>query len=165
MTNVYTPLSVSCSSACSTTGTENPGLLLLLSAASSNPRLPCDQRFLHDRKLSVIVALEVNGSILGMTCSAPNLIKSSPQPSSVPQSLHPTPLQLAMPHYNWIDRWPCPRVRDSMIMTIHLIDVKDLFYDFFTMESFTVKEGEFAWNPHAWQISPEFDAKWGYLFH
>lgn len=52
-----------------------------------------------------------------------------------------------------------------MIMTIHLIDVKDLFYDFFTMESFTVKEGEFAWNPHAWQISPEFDAKWGYLFH
>ena len=52
-----------------------------------------------------------------------------------------------------------------MIMSIDLVDVKGLFYDFLTMQSFTVEEGEPAGNPHVWQISPEFDAKWGYLFH
>lgn len=51
-----------------------------------------------------------------------------------------------------------------MISLMDLIDVGDFFYDFFTMESFVVEEGAVAWNPRAWKISPEFDAKWGYLF-
>ena len=56
-------------------------------------------------------------------------------------------------------------MRDNMIVLNHVINVDELFKDFFSMKSFSVKEGALAWDPDAWQISPEFQAKWGYLFY
>jgi hypothetical protein len=148
-------------------GTNNSGHLVLSSAVSLNPQLPCDHRFLPDPKMSAIMALWVNGSMMGISCNGTNFVKSSPQPSSVPQVLHPTPLQLSTPHYDWIDRWPFPRMRDNLIVLSlsNVGDVDELFKDFFLMRSFSVKEGAHAWDPQAWQICPEFEAKWGYLLY
>lgn len=111
------------------------------------------------------MALFVNGSVMGMHCGNIKVIKSSPQPSSVPESLQPTPLQLATPHYDWIDRWPFPRMRDNMILLNAVINAEEMFVDFFKMESFSIKQGGLAWDPNAWQISPEWETKWGYLFY
>ena len=138
---------------------------MLLSAVSLSPRVPCVQRLPPDSKMRVIVALEVNRSMLGMSCSGTTMVKSPPQPISVPQILHPTQLQLTTPHYNWIDPLPFPRMRDNVIFLSKVCDVDELFRDFFATRSFSVKEGALAWDPQAWQISPEFEAKWGYLFY
>ncbi len=51
-----------------------------------------------------------------------------------------------------------------MITMIDLIDLKEFFFDFFSMESFTLRDGEPVWNARAWRISAGFDAKWGYIF-
>ncbi|KIX07881.1 uncharacterized protein Z518_02535 [Rhinocladiella mackenziei CBS 650.93] len=163
--NANTPFPVACSSSGSSSETNASGTLVLSSAPSLNPPPPCDHRYLPDLKMTAIEALWVNGSILGIPCSDAGFDKSSPQPSTIPHTLCPTPLQLAVPHYIWIDRWPFPRMRDNMIILSSVIDAKELFYDFFTMQSFIVKKEEDPWNPEAWEISHEFNTKWGYLFY
>ena len=111
------------------------------------------------------MALWLNGALLGLTCNRSNFVKSSPQPASVPQILHPTQSQLTIPHHDWIDRFPFPKWRDNLILLSYVIDSGELFKDFFTMRSFTLKEGALAWDPQAWEMSPDFQEKWGYLFY
>lgn len=115
--------------------------------------------------MSAIMALTINGSILGLSCNDSRITKSPPQPPSVPQSLHPTPIQLSTAHYDWIDRLPFPLMRDNMIILMDVVDAKELLVDFFTMRSFTVRAGAASWDASAWEISPEFKDKWGYLFY
>lgn len=128
--------------------------------------LPIDQVLLpSDPKTGAIIAVTENGNLLGLSCNGSKFDRSAPQPLSVPESLYPTPLQLATPHHDWIDRFPFPRFRDNMIILNDTIDVKAIFCDFFLMRSFSVKSDGASWDPDAWLISPEFNQKWGYLFY
>lgn len=52
-----------------------------------------------------------------------------------------------------------------MIVMGTVLDTDQMFLDFFLMRSFAVTEGADAWDPQSWHIYPEFDAKWGYLWH
>lgn len=128
--------------------------------------MPIDQVLLpSDPKTGAIIAVTVNGTLLGLTCNGSKFDRSAPQPPSVPESLYPTPLQLSTPHHDWIDRFPFPRMRDNLIILNDTIDVKEIFCDFFLMRSFSVRSGGASWDPDAWLISPEFNEKWGYLFY
>ncbi|KAK5052154.1 hypothetical protein LTR84_002958 [Exophiala bonariae] len=132
----------------------------------TSPPLPVDQVLLpSDPKTGAIIAVTENGTLLGLTCNGSKFDRSAPQPLSVPESLYPTPLQLATPHHDWIDRFPFPRFRDNLIILNDTIDVKDILCDFFLMRSFSVKSNGASWDPDAWLISPEFNQKWGYLFY
>ena len=124
-----------------------------------------DQISLHDQKMRVVVALDLHGAMMGISCDSPKPVKSLPQPTHVPYILHPTPLQMLTPHHSWIDEWPFPRFRDNMILLGCVLDTGELIRDFNTMTAFTIKEGQVSWDPRAWQIDREFEAKWGYLFY
>lgn len=142
----------------------HPGLSMIPGSTLAIPPSPCDQQHLKAPRIDFMVALGVCGSLLGLVCGHV-MLRSSRQPPSVPDILHPTPLQLTTPHYSWIDRLPFPRMRDNLILLAHTINIEELFKDFFDTETFTVKEGGLPWDPTAWRMSPEFRAKWGYLLH
>lgn len=127
--------------------------------------LPPIDRLLPDNRSAVILALRLNGSILGLSCSPANISPSHRPASNVPEALYPSPLQLAIPHHTWIDGWPFPRMRDNMIILNDNLDVYDLFGDFTRMDTFRITDGALSFDPKAWRISPQFAAKWGYLFH
>lgn len=117
--------------------------------------------------MTAIIALGINGNLLGIHCSSTRVAKSSLPPADalIPPSLYPTPLQLSTPHCDWIDRFPFPRMRDNLIILADVVDTKELLFDFFTMRSFTVDDPGPAWNCAAWRVSPEWNQKWGYLFY
>ncbi len=90
--------------------------------------------------------------------------------SSQPESLKPTPLQLAVPHRRWIDRFPFPRLRDNLILLSGLIDLDEFVHDLFTTASLVwlgpQRQGQGAtWDPESWTLGrSEFAPKWAYLF-
>ena len=136
-------------------------------SSSSWPNLSYDTCiFFPDSRARALAALLVNGTLLGLHCSADNrhLIISSPQPNNIPKSLQPSQLQLTTPHYAWIDRFPFPLVRDRMIIWSDYVDADELFKDFFALDSFTLNKEAAAWDEKAWQIGPEFARKWAWFF-
>lgn len=136
-----------------------------VASLQSSEALPPISRPLLDDTSAVIIALRVNGSILGLSCSQTDIAQSHRPALNVPESLYPTPLQLAIPHHNWIDGWPFPRMRDNLIILKGNLDVNELFGDFARMDTFKITDGALSFDPKVWRIAPQFAAKWGYLFH
>ncbi|KAF1960813.1 hypothetical protein CC80DRAFT_590150 [Byssothecium circinans] len=114
--------------------------------------------------LTLAGALYINGQVLGLSCSTVVPAKSSPAGSNVPLSLRPTELQLMTIHPIWIDRFPFPKMRDSMISLGGLVDEEEVLRDVLLMESFEIVPGKPPWDPEAWKIQRPFAEKWGYLF-
>jgi len=112
----------------------------------------------------VYFALFQNGRILGMHCGHCFPGKSKPVGDNIPQSLHPTMLQLKAVHYLWIDWFPFPSFRDKIIVESATIEEQDFLFDLFTMPSFMIIPGCKSWDPSGWKMIPLFKAKWGYLF-
>jgi hypothetical protein len=52
-----------------------------------------------------------------------------------------------------------------MITLCPVIDEEEFSDDLFHLTSFTLKPGGMNWDAEAWNIGPEFAAKWGYLFY
>ncbi|KAF2662671.1 hypothetical protein K491DRAFT_710015 [Lophiostoma macrostomum CBS 122681] len=115
-------------------------------------------------RLTVYSALYINGEILGLSCSTTIPGKSAPAGPNVPPPLRPTELQLVTIHPAFIDRFPFPSVRDSMISLSGIFDEEDLVRDIFTMPSFELIPGKPPWDASAWKIMKTFADKWGYLF-
>ena len=113
--------------------------------------------------LTVYAALFLNSRILGIACSLALPSRSSPPTPDIPQSLHPTSLQLTTMHHRFIDNFPFPRLRDSMISLGGLIDEEEFLGDLFMMQSFTLTPNANSWDSEAWKIGDEFKDKWGYL--
>jgi hypothetical protein len=130
----------------------------------SGTSLSSDHRHLDVPKDDFVVALGICGSLLGISCGL-EVQRSSRPIFSVPEILHPSPLQLTVPHYSWIDRWPFPRLRDNLIILAQTVNIEELVTDVFTMETCTIKKGRPPWDPNAWEISADFREKWGFLFH
>ncbi|KAK4940270.1 hypothetical protein LTR10_019590 [Elasticomyces elasticus] len=103
----------------------------------------------------------------GTTCpDAGDQVKSPVEFLALPDPLRPSPLQLAVAHPRWIDRFPFPRFRDNMILLIGLVDLDQFIGDMFGMASLILRpETQRAtWDPAAWIIGNNFASKWGYLF-
>lgn len=115
--------------------------------------------------LSVYSALFDNGRILGLSCSCATAYKSKSASLTVPKSLHPIETELSTIHFQWIDRFPFPRMRDNMIALYPVIDPEEFLSDLFHLTSFTLRHGSVSWDAAAWKIGPELAAKWGYLFY
>ncbi|KIW12885.1 hypothetical protein PV08_08072 [Exophiala spinifera] len=92
--------------------------------------------------------------------------RSPPEYLELPEFLRPTPLQMAMPHVRWIDRFPFPRLRDNMILLDGLIDLDEFVRDLWTMANLVLRPQtqKATWDPACWMMGPEFSSKWGYLF-
>lgn len=103
--------------------------------------------------------------MLGLTCGFVVPSKSTPCAPHIPESLHPTPLQLTTLHQLWIDRFPFPKMRDNMISLNRIFNEEDFLDDLFNMYSFEVRPGKDCWDPSAWKMGKGFAQKWGYLFY
>lgn len=113
---------------------------------------------------NVFTALFLNGEMLGLTCSADLAGKSLSPTSSTPIPLRPTNSQLTTVHYQWIDRFPFPKLRDSLIRLQGVVDLQDFLNDIFVMPSFEIKPGAETWEPRAWKMEGAWARKWGWLF-
>lgn len=112
-------------------------------------------------------ALVTHGLMQGTGCPEAEEEGTSPLDYlSLPDSLKPTPLQLAMPHKRWIDRMPFPRLRDNIILLNNLIDLDDFVRDLLGSAGliWRPESGKATWEAEAWIITTEFSLKWGYLF-
>ncbi|KAF2684507.1 hypothetical protein K458DRAFT_418083 [Lentithecium fluviatile CBS 122367] len=109
-------------------------------------------------------ALYINGQMLGIPCSTVVPAKSNPVGPEIPLALHPTELQLITIHPRWIDRFPFPKMRNSLISLSGVIDDEEFVRDLALMPSFEIVPGRMPWDPRAWKILKPFAEKWGYLF-
>ncbi|KAF1980202.1 hypothetical protein BU23DRAFT_4463 [Bimuria novae-zelandiae CBS 107.79] len=109
-------------------------------------------------------ALYINGMYLKLPCSTVVPAKSDPVGPEVPETLRPTELQLTTIHPRWIDRFPFPRMRDSLISLSGVIDDEEFMHDLALLPSFDIVPGKEPWDPKAWKIKKPFADKWGYLF-
>ncbi|KAK3378092.1 hypothetical protein B0H63DRAFT_478867 [Podospora didyma] len=90
-----------------------------------------------------------------------------------PRWLEKTPLQIAVPHNQWIDAVPSPNLRDNLIRLSGTFDEDDLCTDMlggiFEGFSDTEMRGWLVWGdpwlPDSWEISEGFMQKWGYMLH
>ncbi|KAH7382606.1 hypothetical protein DE146DRAFT_233990 [Phaeosphaeria sp. MPI-PUGE-AT-0046c] len=114
--------------------------------------------------VTVFTAMYLNGQMLGLSCSI-CITSRSPFPAPHhPPALRPTQTQLLTPHPRWYDRFPFPRMRDTLIRLVGVIDEEELIRDFFTMPSWRIEGGENAsWEPGSWIMEKEWRNKWGWL--
>ncbi|KAH6887393.1 hypothetical protein B0T10DRAFT_489750 [Thelonectria olida] len=93
-------------------------------------------------------------------------------PNGRPESLHPTELQVAVPHHPWIDLFPIPRLRDNLLSAISTQDPLD--EDELCFDMLEISDGEATekaalivwgdpWDPKGWEVSVPFLRKWGSL--
>jgi Domain of unknown function (DUF3425) len=128
-------------------------------------------------------AAVTNMTILAIDCHSDmcSSFWSSLTPFSVPEilpdTLAPTPLQLATPHQRWIDLLPHPRMRDNAILSQDRFDPVDLEEDLFgevcnekaglPCENATEMRGMLVWTdpwrPEGWEVTEGFVRKWGFL--
>ncbi|KAK1519461.1 uncharacterized protein CCOS01_11112 [Colletotrichum costaricense] len=95
-------------------------------------------------------------------------------PGLLPSTLLPTITQQTVLHSDWIDMFPCPQARDSLIQAAGTFDEDDLWADCVggLYEGFPDDEmerrGMIAWSPtwdiSGWEMSEGFMRKWGWLF-
>ncbi|EXJ68553.1 uncharacterized protein A1O5_08346 [Cladophialophora psammophila CBS 110553] len=126
-----------------------------------------DHHFLSWPAWAIYSTLGQHGEMQGTSCSdCWEEAKSPLEYLALPDSLRPSPLQLAMPHQRWIDRFPFPRLRDNMILLSGLIDLNEFVRDLFGMASLILRREvhRATWDPEAWAMGAEFSSKWGYLF-
>lgn len=114
--------------------------------------------------LTVFTALFLNGQILSIQCSTTTASKSSLPTAAVPISLRPTVSQLTTVHYQWIDRLPFPKLRDSLIRLQSVVDLDEFLNDIFVAPSFSIKRGAESWDAQAWSMEAVWAKKWGWLF-
>lgn len=91
--------------------------------------------------------------------------------SGVPTVLQPTPLQRAVIHHPWIDLFPFPTMRDSMLRLMALGSLQD---DEFCLDILELSDGDLRTRPamlvwgdpsncSSWEVNSAFLRKWGFL--
>ncbi|KAH7327255.1 hypothetical protein BKA65DRAFT_528218 [Rhexocercosporidium sp. MPI-PUGE-AT-0058] len=88
--------------------------------------------------------------------------------SQYPRNLQPTALQICTPHHPWIDLFPFPALRDTILFQGDSFDEDDLCYDLVeTCHAPSERSGLIvwadAWNPESWEVTEEFAKKWGWM--
>ncbi|TVY19299.1 hypothetical protein LARI1_G003538 [Lachnellula arida] len=137
---------------------------LLSIIRDSRAPVSSDHRLLPLPHHTLFSALFRNGVILGLSCSTSSIGISTPTststPSTIPESLRPTPLQVRRVHFQWIDRFPFPRMRDNMIERDDAYSAEDFLGDIFSVETFRIRPGFMSWDPEAWVVKGDFRKKW-----
>jgi hypothetical protein len=95
-------------------------------------------------------------------------------PTAIPQNLQMTRLQGKQEHEAWIDLFPCPQLRDSLIRLLDTHSTCEFMYDAAGRLEHECSNGEapqapgvFIWSdpwmPHGWEFTPSFIEKWALL--
>jgi hypothetical protein len=97
----------------------------------------------------------------------------TPNLSSIPPYLSPTPLQRSTPHEPWIDILPCGAFRDNLIIATKdpsfdedsfCVDiVGGLFEGYNEVEMRGIVVWSDPWHPTGWEVTEGFLKKWGFL--
>lgn len=88
--------------------------------------------------------------------------------SSLPENLRPTELQHTVEHHPWIDLFPVPTMRDNLLRAGAAYDDTDICLDIVEVgdkpkeKAGLIVWGE-PWDVYAWEASPAFLRKWGWL--
>ncbi|KAE9377535.1 hypothetical protein N431DRAFT_398490 [Stipitochalara longipes BDJ] len=132
---------------------------------------------------NIMRAAVTNMTILAIDCHSDmcsafwSSLEPYSAPKALPNTLAPTPLQLAMPHQRWIDLLPHPCMRDNAILAQDRFNPaeleEDLFGEVCSEESQLPCEdaGEMRgllvwtdpWRPEGWEVTEGFVCKWGFL--
>ncbi len=123
------------------------------------------------------------------TCSVTdrhgNSITALPLPSAVPPSLYPTELQRSVKHPVYVDIFPLPRARDSVIRSLGTFDENALLAD--VLPALAQAKGVVVagqgdlndmvdeeqrgllvwgdpWQASSWEMTPFFLKKWGWMY-
>lgn len=133
-------------------------------------------------QFNALRALAVNRTLISGILVTPldcgeEVIHVTPYPTNpelLPSTLLPTILQQTVPHCDWIDMFPCPEGRDSLIQAAGTFDEDELWADCIggLYEGFPDDEverrGMIVWSPpwdiKGWEMSEGFLRKWGWLF-
>ncbi|KAI0180780.1 hypothetical protein GGR52DRAFT_5128 [Hypoxylon sp. FL1284] len=126
-------------------------------------------------------ALAANRTLVSGILSTPldcdaEVVHLTPRPAdarALPRALQPTALQMTVPHYDWIDVFPAPELRDRLIRAAGAFDEDDLWADCVggLYEGYpddeVEKRGLIAWEPpwdvRGWEMSEGFLRKWAWL--
>ncbi|KAL6237943.1 hypothetical protein BDW75DRAFT_228295 [Aspergillus navahoensis] len=130
-------------------------------------------------RLNVHRAIRENIRAIGMTAewmicddSISIFNHSPPSPDfnldKIPLSLRPTEIQKSMPHHPWLDFFPFPRMRDTLISAAHLFDDEELCHDLMAFwdtrdTQATLLVWGASWEPRNWEVTEGFARKWGWL--
>ncbi|KAL3433233.1 hypothetical protein BDV09DRAFT_196963 [Aspergillus tetrazonus] len=130
-------------------------------------------------RLNVHRAIRENIRAIGMTIewticedsiSIFNLAPPSPNLNidQIPVSLRPTEIQKSLPHHPWLDFFPFPAMRDTLISAAHLFDDEELCHDLMAFwdtrnTQATLVVWGVSWEPGNWEVTEGFARKWGWL--
>ncbi|KAK8876870.1 hypothetical protein PGQ11_001816 [Apiospora arundinis] len=144
----------------------------------------CPDHLITLLQFNALRALAANRTLISGILTTPldceeETIHILPYPTDsrrLPPALLPTALQQTVPHGDWIDIFPSPEARDSLIRAIGsgAMDEDELWADCIggLYEGFPDDEverrGVVAWSPPwdiaGWEMSEGFLRKWGWLF-
>lgn len=90
---------------------------------------------------------------------------------SIPSSLRPTTIQRTVPHHPWLDFFPFPRMRDTLILACAAnseFDDDELCHDLMAFwdtrnTNATLLVWGPPWDPGNWEVTETFVRKWGWL--
>ncbi|CAD6440551.1 31b8fdc8-d8cc-4f92-a9bc-4f76885e6563 [Sclerotinia trifoliorum] len=95
-------------------------------------------------------------------------LSSQPVPGAhCPQALCPTPTQRTVPHHPWIDLWPIPQMRDTLLLHDGNYDEDKLCNDLLEFGGLMNEQtglivwGE-PWDIWGWEVSETFLRNWGW---
>ncbi|KAL4973518.1 hypothetical protein BDW66DRAFT_168487 [Aspergillus desertorum] len=130
-------------------------------------------------RLNVHRAIRENMRAIGMTIewticddSISIFNVSPPSPAlnldKIPLSLRPTEIQKSMPHQPWLDFFPFPSMRDTLISAAHLFDDEELCHDLMAFWNTRDTQATLivwgaSWEPGSWEVTEGFARKWGWL--
>ncbi|KAK6602627.1 hypothetical protein H4I95_06564 [Botrytis cinerea] len=89
--------------------------------------------------------------------------------TSLPVSLHPTPLQREIPHHPWIDLLPIPQLRDNLLRRNNQFDEVELCQEMRGVKSAKLgrKNGIIVWrdpwDESGWELTETFARKWAWV--
>ncbi|KID81969.1 hypothetical protein MGU_10696 [Metarhizium guizhouense ARSEF 977] len=142
----------------------------------------CPDHLITLLQFNALRAMAVNRTLISGILATPldcneelvHVVPYPAKPELLPSTLLPTALQQTVPHGDWIDMFPCPQGRDSLIQATGTFDEDDLWADCVggLFEGFPDDEverrGLIAWSPPwditGWEMSEGFLRKWAWLF-
>ncbi|KAI1322768.1 hypothetical protein F5Y16DRAFT_404102 [Xylariaceae sp. FL0255] len=142
----------------------------------------CPDHLITLLQLNAFRAMSMNRELVSSILNVPlncheevvHILPYPTRPEMIPSTLLPTALQQTMPHNDWIDIFPSPEGRDTLIRATGTFDEDDLWADCIggLYEGFPDDEmgrrGIVAWSPpwdiSGWEMSEGFLKKWGWLF-
>lgn len=128
-------------------------------------------------RLNVHKAIHENLRAVGMTpewtadddaLSIFNVAPSHVIESRIPDNLRPTLIQRNIPHHPWLDFFPCPHMRDQLIIAGDSFDDDDLCHDLMAFwDTRNTGATLLVWGPASdpqnWEVTEGFAKKWSWV--